>query len=109
MSKETEKAKAPPLDKRLKGINELPLEFRKKLKEAQIQCVLRYVASGQREKLKAIYQWRVKKAQFNVTTADIAKAIKRPDTRVSEYLNFRHEPQNPEFRKIEMLLFRLCR
>lgn len=110
MNKETDKTKTPPLDKRLKGIGQLPLEFRKTLNEKQICCVLRYVdeekgAAG-KLKLKMVYNWRVLKAQTGLTTNKIATAIGKPASRVSEYLNFKHEPSAAEFRKIEILFFK---
>lgn len=102
-------------DKRLKGIDELPLEFRHRLNETQIACVLRYVAAGDsgRKKLKAVYEWRtlfgIAFAKSNTTKVDVAKKIGKASSRISEYINFKHVPSNEDFNKIEMILFGLCR
>ena len=81
----------------------LPPRF-KKLKGKQEQIVLNYSSPV---KLKAVARWKVRMAAQGISVNALAKKIKKPPSRISEWVNFRKEPTEENFNLVESALYSL--
>lgn len=58
-------------------------------------------------KLKAVVRWKERMARAGINTVSLAKLVKEPAPRISEWLNFTWEPDEDRFHKIEKVLYKL--
>ena len=70
---------------------------------AQQKTVIAGFESG--VKFRAVLKWRERMARGSITGRQIAKDVGLPYTRISEYLNFKKEPNEKRFLAIEKAIY----
>ena len=78
----------------------------KKLTPTQIRkkdCISNY---SSHVKLKAVVRWKERMIRAGLKNVDIARIVKKPTTRVCEWLTFTREPSEDIFHKIENTLYK---
>lgn len=58
-------------------------------------------------KLKSVIRWRERMARGGIDTKTLADAIGVKTTRMSEWLNFTHEPREDKFNAVEAALYEM--
>ena len=101
-----------PEEKEAKNMAQLPDMVKrkltaKKLTAVQSQKLKTIKAYSSHVKLKAVVRWKERMARAGITTTALAKVVKEPAPRISEWLNFTWEPDDPRFHKIESALYKL--
>lgn len=89
-------------DEEKKKIAALPKLLRDNLTPQQERVVLNYESAV---KLKAVVRWKERMVRGGVTLPQLAQAAGKPKSRLSEYMNFKHEPRDESFRIIEKALY----
>lgn len=97
---EKEKLECLPfmLQKRLMAKNPTRIEAKK------LSCVLKY---SSKVKLKSVVRWKERMVKVGVTTEKLGELTNNPSPRISEYLNFTHEPSEETFNTIEDAIYKL--
>lgn len=57
-------------------------------------------------KLRAVMRWRERMIRNNVTSVQIASDVGIAHTRLSEYVNFKHQPKEDIFLAIESAIYK---
>lgn len=89
---------------------ELTVEYRhlpprfKKMTDEQRKIGIEY---SSKTKLNAVMRWRVRMAVLGIKSGELAKEFGKPTSRISEWLNFRKEPNEDDFLKIESILYKM--
>jgi len=78
----------------------LPPRLRKMAKNKQ-DIALEYTS---KTKLNAVLQWPILMKQVGMTGRDLAEKAGKKETRISEFLNIRKEPNDSDFLKIDGIL-----
>ena len=84
-----------------KNLEILPDHIHQTLSEHQALCVFTY---SSQPKLKAVIQWRYRMKITGVTQMRIEHELKIGQSRISQWLNFVHEPSDLVFQRIEDFL-----
>ena len=58
-------------------------------------------------KLKAVVRWRERMARCNISVKKLGDTLQMEPIRISEWLNFTHEPTEKNFHRVENALYRL--
>lgn len=101
-----------PEEKEKRNMAQLPELLRqqlsaKKLTSGQAQKKRIIAAYSSPVKLKAVVRWKERMARAGISTVKLAKVLKVPTPRLSEWLNFTWEPNDDIFHKIEKALYKL--
>lgn len=78
-----------------------------KLTSIELQKKRTINAYSSHVKLKAVVRWKERMARAGITVTDLAKLVKEPTPRISEWLNFTWEPNEDRFNTIESALYKL--
>lgn len=81
----------------------IPAHQRERLSKKQIRTVESYSSPV---KLKAVLRWKPRMAAARITLKDLAEKVGKPSTRLSEWMNFTHEPEETNFLDVESTLYK---
>ena len=56
-------------------------------------------------KLRGVMRWKERMARHNITSVQIAQDVEVSHTRISEYINFKRQPKQEKFDKIERAIY----
>lgn len=87
-----------------KNLKILPPALREKLGEKQIRTVEGYSSTV---KLKAVLRWKPRLAAAGLKLKDLAEKTGKVSFRISEWMNFTHEPSEENFNDIEAGIYEL--
>lgn len=87
-----------------KNLKLLPQAMRDKLSDKQKRTVESYSSPV---KLKAVLRWKQRCAAAGVKIKDLAAHTKKVPFRISEWMNFTHEPSEENFNEIEAGIYEL--
>lgn len=101
-----------PEEKEQKNMAQLPDMVRRKLCSKKLTTIQQQkkrtvAAYSSHVKLKAVVRWKERMARAGINTVSLAKLVKEPAPRISEWLNFTWEPDEDRFHKIEKVLYKL--
>lgn len=82
----------------------IPARLVEKMNHLQKQVIIEYSSET---KLKAVIRWRQRMAKAGIMVRDISKEIEKPESRVSEWLNFKKEPNEEMFLNIEKVIYKM--
>lgn len=89
------------LKARLKMIPERILE---RLDHKQKRVILNYQST---DKLNAVLRWPQRMAKARITSIEISKRMDNSPPRISEWINFKREPEEENYLKVEEIIFAL--
>lgn len=87
-----------------KNIKILPKAMRDKLSDKQKRTVEAYSSPV---KLKAVLRWKQRLAAAGIKIKELAENTKKVPFRISEWVNFTHEPSEENFNEIEAGIYEL--
>lgn len=87
-----------------KNLKVLPPAIRDKLSEKQKRTVESYSSAV---KLKSVLRWKQRLAAAGVKVKELAKHTGKVPFRISEWMNFTHEPSEENFNEIEAGIYEL--
>lgn len=87
-----------------KNIKILPPAMRDKLSDKQRRTVESYSSPV---KLKAVLRWKQRLAAAGVKIKELAEHTNKVPFRISEWVNFTHEPSEENFNEIEAGIYEL--
>jgi len=101
-----------PEEREIKNLAQLPDMVRRKLSAKKLTTIQQQkkrtiAAYSSPVKLKAVVRWKERMARAGISTVALAKVVKEPAPRISEWLNFTWEPDEDRFHKIEKALYKL--
>ena len=88
----------------MKNIKIVPKHQRDRLNDKQRRTVEAYTSVV---KLKSVIRWRTRMAQAGISVKTLAEKVDKPVTRISEWLNFTHEPEESSFLQVEAEIYKL--
>lgn len=74
------------------------------LNEKQRLVVVKY---SSKTKLQSVIRWKQRMAKGHITVRDLAKAVRKPEPRISEWLNLKFEPTGDNFEAVESALYKM--
>lgn len=82
----------------------LPENVAKKLNQKQRTVLEKYSTKTKRT---AVIRWRTRMAKAGIKVGDVAEKTGRPIERISEWLNFKYEPQEEAFLDVDKAIYDL--
>lgn len=74
------------------------------MEEKKMRCILSYSSTI---KLRSVVRWRERMAKHGITSSVMAARMGVARSKVSEWINFTHEPTDKTFDKFEEILYKL--
>ena len=82
----------------------LPVNRREGLSEKQKRCVENY---SNQVKLKAVIRWKPRLVAAGASVQALAEKLKKPASRLAEWMNFTHEPGEQNFLEVDAGIYQI--